>query len=340
MSQLNFQYCILGGGSIGTSIAYKMIKNGFSNIALIDNGKTSLSATSQSGGLLRIFHESPQHQTLALSNYIQLKDLKKRNSLSQNHKPNGCLYVMSKKRFSHLKNNLHIMDQQDYPYEVISTTAEKNRFSNFNWTSQQVAIFEPEAGHLSPLTFCDDLIQQMDTQSISLLQNIEIERLCYHKNHYKIISKNVTITCPTLILAGGYRMIPLLKTIGLNLELSTRSLTLFRSLNAANTMETENFFDRESLSFAGKISDNFFITSDLKNSFFRPELNSDHFNSISGFDSYSPNRNGYLGKIPGYSDLYIATGWGGTAFKFSLGVADIIVQALTHEKNVRSTLYA
>ena len=70
MQSFDFDIAIIGGGCIGSSILYELCHRGFSNIVLIDHGRKTTSATANSGGMLRIFHENTEHIKAALSNML------------------------------------------------------------------------------------------------------------------------------------------------------------------------------------------------------------------------------------------------------------------------------
>ena len=70
------------------------------------------------------------------------------------------------------------------------------------------------------------------------------------------------------------------------------------------------------------------------------ELWQNDFIKLTAEDCYSPNRQGVLGQVPGHRRLLLATGWGGTAFKFALEVGYRVARIVERDITERRQIYA
>lgn len=327
MQQLEYDITIIGGGCIGSSILYELCRRHFKNVALLDHGRKTVSATTHSGGMLRVFHENPAHIELALQNALRLEAYQQTNLFTHKMKKNGHLYFFNKKRYRDYKKNINKMEKANYPFEIITAQSGKNRFSHFNWNNDW-AIFEPAAGGLSPQQYADDLLTASVKQGASLYDSLEVQHILFEKNKYLLITNDISIKTEKLVLAGGARILPLLQQLNLPFSLAVKTLTTYTTNTLKSNKELPNFFDRESLHFASFSQQNIAIFSNDYCERIKEKNWINVFEKKSANDIYAPQRIGLLGKIPGFSNLFIATGWGGTAFKFALEIGHRIVNTI------------
>lgn len=340
MSHFDFDTTIIGGGSIGSSIAYYLAKNGFTNVAVLDSGRKTVSATARSGGMLRVFHENSEHVELALRNHALLRGLQASQILSEKNRPNGSLYFFDRRRFRDFEKNLKIMETHHYPFEVITSKIGNQRFPLFHWSTDQWAIYEPQAGHLSPPIFCDELLNFSEKCGTSLLENFDVDRICFFRDRYRLFNGDKTVSSKTVILAGGARLLPHLKDLGIGHALKSQPIKLFRSKKPKLDYHAPNFFDRETLQYGGQVHNQHMVISKISSEKYVHDLDVSEFEIVEGQDCYAPNRVGYAGWLPGHPRLLLATGWGGTAFKFSLEIGQRITHVLAQETPERSLIHA
>ncbi len=343
MKSLDFETVILGGGCIGASILYELLRQGHSHVALIDHGRRTLSATAKSGGLLRVFHESPDHIDLALANHRSLHVAIATGVLTGPLIRHGSLYFFNRSRFENYKMGLKRMDSGNYPFEVLSSTQGQTRFPQFRWAPNDMAIFEPEAFQISPSRFVDDLFTDAKKMGANIFDSFDVRVLRKFSDRYRLCNGEQAINTRSLILAGGARMLPLLRDLGLVLSLEARVLRvhLAKSKNQGRNpaLTIPSFFDRETLAF-GHFGPDQVLISDPQSQRLGGNQNEkpwqDSLMQVSAEDCYSPNRTGILGEVPGFRRLFLATGWGGTAFKYSLEIGRRMARLIDSDQYERS----
>jgi glycine/D-amino acid oxidase-like deaminating enzyme len=321
MKNYEVDIAILGGGCIGAAIFHEFYERGIGNVALIDDGRKTTSATAHSAGMLRVFHESPDHTELALKNFYHLQELIQCKVLSQAPQALGNLYFAHRDRFQSYEKSLALMDTAAYPFEILTEVQGRSRFPQFVWKQNEWAIFEPLASFFDPSVFSSTLIERSVHGGLDLLDNFEVLRICPYLGHYRISGKQQSITAKSLVLAGGARMIPRLRDLGISLPLEERVLRIFKSLRKDASEKLPSFFDRESLEFSLLSHPETIVSSHENISRLHSAVSSEKPFMVEAADSYSEGRKGYLGQVPGHPRLILASGWGGTAFKFSLEVA-------------------
>lgn len=327
MQSLEFNIVIIGGGCIGSSILYELCRRGFKNVALLDYGRKTLSATSMSGGMTRVFHEHLEHIDLSLRNFSLIEAYQRSTVLTEKTEANGHLYFFNKNRYRSYKNNLLKIDKVHYPFEILTPSSGQKRFPQYRW-GEEWAIYEPKGSHISPKIFMDDLLIASKQHGAKLFDNFEVNRICSYRDRYRISGDTALITAKRLILAGGARFLPRLQDLSLRLPFEVKTITTYIAKKSHDDFLLPNYFDRESLNF-GCFSYRHDVVLSHKNCKRVAEKQWEEIiEKRSAKDIYAPNRLGFLGRIAGFSGLFLATGWGGTAFKFALEIGHRVANAI------------
>jgi len=340
---IHFDLVILGGGCIGSAILHELGRRGFRDVALLDHGRATQSATAHSGGMLRVFHESPVHVDLALGHWAALAHETNAHAhvLTEKVANNGSLYFFHRSRYDHYRASLKKMSDAGYPFEVMTPETGRARFPQFRWNTDDQAVFEPEGGYLSPVSFVRDLLLAGSRRGDTIFENFEVRRIRSHLNRYHLLGNGPSLTARTLVLAGGARMIPRLNDLGLRLPLKARKISSYLARKTKAGFHTPNFFDRETLEFARLGQGTHVVLS-------RPSLarltdspwEENEIQLLEADDCYAPHRQGVAGQVCGHQNLFMATGWGGTAFKFALEIGRLIADAIESRASERRRAHA
>jgi glycine/D-amino acid oxidase-like deaminating enzyme len=340
MKHLEFDHAIIGAGCIGSSIAYELTRRGFRNNVIVDSGRKTVSATASSGGMLRVFHENIEHVELALSHFSLLKKYQQRQIITEKQEPNGHLYFFNSRRYPQYAANFQKMDSAGYAFEIVTPMTGRSKFPQFEWADHEWAVYEPLGTHLSPTQFADDLLSYSQKSGMTVVDNFEVDRICHFRGRYKIVSQKSSIVAKTVILAGGARLLPHLNDLGIGNLLTSQKLTTYYVQKKDSNTILPSYFDRETLDFARLGPGESFILADTKSTRLKEKLWTGYVTEITANDCYSPNRLGFSGYLMGQPGMILATGWGGTAFKFSLEISQRIGRALESGPNERSLLHA
>jgi glycine/D-amino acid oxidase-like deaminating enzyme len=335
-----FDTAIIGAGCVGSGIAYDITRRGFRNTVVIDSGRKTQSATASSGGMLRVFHENQDHMQLALNNFKLLKRYQDRGAISEKTKNSGHLYFFNSRRFPSYTGNFQKMESEGYAFEILTSTTGRQKFPQFNWADDEWAVFEPTGTQLSALRLTDDLLAVTQKNGLTFYDDFHVDRICHFRNRYKIFSGDSIIIAKTLILAGGARMLPHLTGLGVSHSLEAKPITTFVANKKNPEQDLPNFFDRESLDYGRLGSGSQVILSSPVSQRLVEPIWENKFTEVTALDCYAPNRAGFAGFLLGHPRLMLATGWGGTAFKFSLEIGQRIGHALEASETERSLRHA
>ena len=329
MMDYEFDIAVVGAGCVGASIFFELQRLGFTNMVLLDQGHQTVSATSQSGGLVRIFHESPIHREFALKNFYRSQFYRNQNILRENRQPDGSLYFFNRARFSKYQDGFHFMDQSEYPFEILNENLGKEKFPQLNWKKDELAIFEPLGNYFDPLKMVDDLLKHSIRQKGPYFwDNFEVRCVRPYQDRFRIGGEFKTISSKVVVMAGGARFIPRLQALGLSAPLMSQKIVTY---TAKNQGIGPHFFDRENLQFARWGSESQIRVSDPKTQRMKTSCPWEILDLNEAEDCYAPGRQGIMGQVSGFPGLFVATGWGGTAFKFSLEIGHRVAQAVEKE---------
>ncbi len=335
MNQTEFDIVVLGGGCIGASILFHLAKANFKNLALIDKGRKTSSATASSGGMLRVFHENPKHVELALGTEQQIQLLQQQGTISEKKFANGTLYFFSNNRIRGYQESFNLMQEARYPFQILNAQQGQENFPDFKWHAGQSAVYEPFSGHMAPATLVDDLLKTslgMAQENLDIFEDTEVKRISHFQNHYRLCLGDRVISTKNLILACGAKTLPRLNDLGVSMSLEVKTLASYFSSRLKPQIQMPNFFDRENLSY-GRWSDHQqILQSDPESSRWRLKTWGPVEAILQAEESYAPNRLGYLGSLSGHPKVIVATGWGGTGFKFCLEIGRRAANILEMEK--------
>lgn len=332
MNVLEFDIAIVGGGCMGASIFYELTRRGSAGVGLVDEGRKTVSATAHSGGMSRVFHESAEHVSLALANEALLQARQREGVFRGISEANGSLYFFNRRRYADYQGHLKRMDEADYPFEIFTPANGRRHFPQFHWGDDEWAIYEPRGGHRSPREFTEDLLSASVRHGGTLIDGFQVRRLSHCRDHYRISGGEATVVARTLILAGGARLVPRLRDLGLSLPLETRSLSTVVANKVRGGPNLPNYFDRETLEFARLGFGPQVILSHRKPLRLVDPLWRGPWEERTADDCYAPHRIGFSGEVSGFPQLMIATGWGGTGFKFALEIGRRVAMSVERDR--------
>lgn len=334
--QEEFDILIIGAGCIGSSIFFEMScsKDLGQNrkIGIFDLGRNTTSATSASGGLIRLFHENSKHIQLAHENLMALRSL---DSVKNYFKSSGSLYFFKKNRESDYLHHFQWFEKNNYPFMIYDKPRLAQELPQFYIESQELAVFEPDGGVLDVKSFYDHLIKQSLVNKNFLFFNDSVLSLSKINHFYFLKTKNKIFKTKKLILCTGSQSHAFLTPLGIKMPLVTKELSYF-SYEDTSFPNSPHYFDRESLEF-GRPQKEMSFNSSLSPKRIKTIMPIKNVKKILRKDMYAPHREGLIGEIPGYEGLYIATGWGGTAVKFSLSIGKQMTQLLENKNKTSSS---
>ena len=319
MSPYKADIAILGGGVLGASIFHALSDT---NRVLIDDGELT-SASKQSLGLFRALHENASHTQLALEHYALMFP-----TFSSTLQQSGSLYLFHQNRLPDYQASLNLLEKNQYPFECLTAKEASVRFPMLHFNHHEYVLYEPYGGKINTSCF----LPALKNGNQQHIMNGYIHTIICLKDYFILHADAFTIECQQLILAGGYRLLPQLANLGIQLPLTIKPISLYQR-KLTTHLAIPHYFDRETLEFAAIDEECYLSSGTTKPSRIIPNLSAQTVTKYTAYDCYAPLRCGYLGALSHLPRLYLATGWGGTAFKFSLAIGQSMARLLANKRN-------
>ncbi len=204
--RVNVKALVVGGGVVGTSIAYHLRKAGWDDIALIERDELTSGSTWHAAGLLPLFNMS--YATSHIHDYsIQFyKNLEKETGLDIGFKVVGNLRMaQTQERIDEFMLYSSTADTVEIPYEWKTPSEIKSRWPLVHTEDLKGAIFHPTDGYINPA----DLTQAIAKNARS--SGVKIERKV-QANSFSWNGKEWIVSCSKMIEKGG-NLVPSGETI-------------------------------------------------------------------------------------------------------------------------------
>jgi len=336
----HFSTIIVGGGCLGASAFYSLKKRGIKNILLLEKNTVGSGITAHSGGMVRTFHNSPLDREM--SSYSLQHFYRLHRDIGLPIKQCGSLSITTRAALSKL-------DHSHYP--ILDYKSLKKRFQHLNFTHDEVGIYEPKGASINPSNYSKLIIQNTKESGDQILENTEVIKVMTPKFNtiHVIKTSQGNFSTSNLILAIG-SSIPTLIPDPFSSQLFSRRLIHIFDLPTkfCSKLTIPNFFDYKNIfygtiNFAGSVG-NLKVGVSSKSSQpkeqiiqlaknrFKFDVTEIHY-SHQSWDVYLKGIPGMSCQIAGRKNLYVMSGYGGGAFKFSPYLGESIANLVERTKN-------
>lgn len=335
-----FDVVVVGGGCIGSSILHSLMLQGKKHVALVDRHRHTTSATANSGGMMRIFHEDPRHTQLAIQSTLLLKRYRSAGFIKTDLCCNGSLYFFDRRRYEQFEASMALMDDAGCSFEIVTPQSGRKDFPEFRWSDNDLAVYESTGKQIDPLLLNQELLRASEHQGATLFEDQHVHHITRTSHGYELHLEATSIYANQVVLAGGAAMIPLIHKLKISIPLVAKRLTSYLTANRPEYQHLPNYFDRETLEYArfGMGTHMLFSKPLLERLHIPTEVGP--FTEQTADDSYAPERQGFIYTPEDYPGLTVVSGWGGTAFKFALEIGRICEASIRQIHPERTVLYA
>lgn len=165
-----FDLVVLGGGIMGIGIAEKISEKECS-IAVIEKKEIGCGgATGISGGFIRCFDFNRFYAKSTLNSFFTHKKYKN----DMDFKEQGHLFLLPKRKLIEAANILSIFLEYNYPFEIFDYETVNKKFEGIKMQADEVAIWEPLAGHASPKKMAQHLKSKFINQGGDVFEKTNI----------------------------------------------------------------------------------------------------------------------------------------------------------------------
>jgi sarcosine oxidase subunit beta len=348
---------IIGGGVVGTAIAYYLAKAGLTDCVVAESGYLSCGATGRCGGGIRQQWSTEANTELAIESVRMFSTLEEELDRDIEFLQGGYLVLAyTDEDVEQFERNVAL--QQGLGLDVVSLTPDeirRNVVSQLNVDGVKMATYCPSDASANPFLTTQAYADAARRLGVEIELFTPVTRVLTDGGKVKgIETSRGTISAPIVVNAAGSHSVPIARTAGVELPISPcrREILVTEPL--------ERFFDPMIISFSfgiyfrqtkhgaviGGFGDpdepvafnqtsslEFLTTMSSKLSFLMPRLRSVKVvRQWAGLYDLTPDAQPILGDTDGVDGFFQASGFSGHGFMIAPKVAMLVGQAIRGEE--------
>ena len=351
---------IIGGGVVGTSIAYHLTKLGITNTVLLERKQLTSGTTWHAAGLVGQLRANRNMTELAKYTTELFEGLEKETGQATGFKQNGSISIaLSDGRMEELMRGASMAKNFGLEVNVITKADIAERLPHYNMEGVKGGVFLPKDGQVNPI----DVTQAMATGArkggAQIFENTKVTRIIVENGKaVGVETPEGTIHADKVVVAAGMWSRTLGRSIGVNIPLHAaehfyivtepveglpRNMPIVRVPDECTYYKEDagkllvGAFEPIAKPWAthGIAEDHSFETLPEDMDHFEPILNS-AVNRVplletagialffNGPESFTPDDRYYLGEAPEVKDLYVAAGFNSIGIQSSGGAGLVL----------------
>ncbi|MCP4389179.1 MAG: FAD-dependent oxidoreductase [Gammaproteobacteria bacterium] len=360
------QIVIVGGGVVGSSIAYQLTLAGATDVVLLERGALACGTSWHAAGLIMQLRGSHATTEIARYNARFYPELEADTGMATGFKQNGTLAVgRNQDRVHEMKRRASLAGSFGIDAHIISAREVKNIYPALEEHIVTGGLFIPEDGQLSPVDTVNALVAGAKKRGARIFENTPVDKLQHlPSGEYRLDTENGAIVCETLVLACGLWTADFAAQLGVRVPLHAcehmyivteamdfvvPTLPVLRDTDGYTYMKED----------AGKLLIGSFEPRGkplpveklpVEQQFIEIQEDWDHFalpytramemipqladiginKFMNGPESFTPDSLPCLGEAPGLRNCYIAAGLNSEGFEISPGIARALAQWIIH----------
>lgn len=219
MSQ-NYDVIVVGGGIVGASTAYSLVKQG-QNVLLIDQFEPGHNQGSSHGDgrIIRFNYTEAIYVEMAMQVYPLWADLA--TDSGENFIIESGLLEYGDAERKEIAITEEVMEKYDIPYERLSPSQAQERFPQFTFEEDSQVLFQPGGGVVRATSAVKALWRLVQEKGGTTLTGKRIESVSAEKNRVTVTIENgETIEAKNLVLTAGGWTKKLTSQLNLDLPLT------------------------------------------------------------------------------------------------------------------------
>lgn len=199
-------YCsalIVGGGVVGTSIAYHLAKAGWKDIILIERDELTSGSTWHAAGLLPLFNMSYATSHIHDYSVALYKNLEAETGLNSGFNIVGNLRMaQTQDRMDEFRLYSSIADTMGIPHEWKTPTQIKEKWPLINTKDLKGAIFHPTDGYINPADLTQAMAKGARQLGAKIERRVQAESYLWNNSNWVITSNKMEEKGGNLIPSG------------------------------------------------------------------------------------------------------------------------------------------
>src|SRR5216117_4319886 len=338
---------VVGGGVIGTSIAFALASAGVKRVTLLEKGALASGASGRSSALIRMHYVNEEDARLAWASFPVFRDWRERMGGPPVFTQTGFVAVVGHRDSAALRANVEMLKKIGIDTTALSPAELKTLQPFVNVDDVGAVAYEPASGYASPADVVEGFRRQAQARGAHILQWTPATRIVRRESAVVgVETAAARIDAGAVVVAAGAWAPRLCREIGLELParvkgIDTVVVTRPAELARPHVIFIDNvqgsYFRPESgiLTIVGVPCQDWDLDPDGPLSL-PPEAPSVSAQILThriptmeratlargyrAFDCYSRDRHAILGRVDGVDGLYLATAFSGSGFKIAPAV--------------------
>ncbi|MEP4036342.1 FAD-dependent oxidoreductase [Pseudophaeobacter sp.] len=188
---------VVGGGAVGTSIAYHLAKAGWDDVMLIERDELTSGSTWHAAGLLPLFNMS--YATTHIHKYSVdfYKQLEEETGLNAGFAVVGNLRMaQTEERMDEYKLYASTAETCDVDYEWLTPDQIKERWPLIRTDDLKGAIYHTEDGYINPADVTQAMAKGARQRGVEIHRKMQADAFHWNGTHWEV-------TCTKMVEQGG-----------------------------------------------------------------------------------------------------------------------------------------
>lgn len=340
---------IIGGGVMGTSIAYHLARRGEGRILLLERQAICSGTTGRSGAIVRQHYSNDFSIRMARESLVVFQHFDDVVGGDAGFLTTGMVVMVDEQGTAALRANVGMQQEQGVNTMLIEPHEISELAPGYSGASVALACYEPETGIADPMATTSCFASRARDYGATIREDEPVTHILTHNNHVQgVRTSRGDIHAPVVVLAANVWSVALARAIGIDLPImATRHpmVALRRpndfggrqGLHAVGLDLTRQIYLRPDLGGITLVgsTENVFTPSDPDN--YAQGLAEEEIASFrthaggsipalaravprggwAGIYDDTPDFHPILDRLPAYEGLYCAAGFSGHGFKLS-----------------------
>ncbi|WP_370228074.1 FAD-dependent oxidoreductase, partial [Cognatishimia sp.] len=199
------QVVIIGGGAMGVSLMYHLVKAGWSDVVLVEKNDLTHGSTWHAAGLCTHFAHNPTIQELRATSVRLYRDILPQETGRDCgfHRSGAMRITRNPDRMDEFRHVAGLSDFTGYPLEILTPDRIAELFPLAQLDGLIGGIYEPDDGHVDPTLATHAMAEVARRGGARILRNCPVTAIERQQSHWRIETASEVIETVHVVNAAG-----------------------------------------------------------------------------------------------------------------------------------------
>lgn len=199
------QVTIIGGGAMGVSLMYHLVKQGWSDVLLVEKNDLTHGSTWHAAGLCTHFAHNPTIQELRATSVRLYRDILPQETGRDCgfHRSGAMRITRNPDRMDEFRHVAGLSEFTGYPLEILTPERIAELFPLAKLDGLLGGIYEPDDGHVDPTLATHSMAEVARRGGAQISRNCPVTAIRREGGHWLIDTPKGEITSTNLVNAAG-----------------------------------------------------------------------------------------------------------------------------------------